>query len=81
MTALILGVDGRRCELRATTDFVGKNARLFAPQRRHRNAENTEEALSQFSPQHSRFSEENLFFTERTEVRTEATEPNTLSAL
>ena len=46
MTALILGVDGRRCELRATTDFVGKNARLFAPQRRHRNTEKTEDALS-----------------------------------
>ena len=46
MTALILGVDRRRCELRATTDFVGKNSRLFAPQRRHRNAEKTEEALS-----------------------------------
>jgi hypothetical protein len=46
VTALILGVYRRRYELRATTDLVGKNARLFAPQRRHRNAEKTEEALS-----------------------------------
>ena len=26
MTALILGVDRRRCELRATTDFMGKTS-------------------------------------------------------
>ena len=33
MTALILGAARSRCELRATTDFMGKNSRLFAPQR------------------------------------------------
>ena len=41
MTALILGAARCRCELRATTDVMGKNSRLFAPQRRHRNAEKT----------------------------------------
>ena len=33
MTALILGGARSRCELRATTDFMGNNAPPFAPQR------------------------------------------------